>query len=68
MAPKKASDAESGGETRKARRSWQKKSPQEVFFGQQEKLRLEIERDEAALSAKKAQLAKFEEARKIFER
>ena len=49
------------------RRVWKKKTPVEVFFDQEVKLRREIERDEQELTLKRDQLRKFEEARRIFE-
>ena len=49
------------------RRPWKKKSPVEVVFEQAEKLRAEIAEAEEELAAKKRQLQKFEEAKKLFE-
>ena len=57
-----AAPASSGG-----RKPWRKKTPVEVFFQQEEKLRAEVEAIEAELRRKREQLTKFEEARKIFE-
>ena len=49
------------------RKPWKKKSPVEVVLEQADKLRAEIAETEEELKAKKKQLQKFEEARKIFE-
>ena len=49
------------------RKPWKKKSPVEVVLEQADKLRAEIAETEEELKAKKKQLHKFEEARKIFE-
>ena len=49
------------------RKPWKKKSPVEVFLAQEEKLRQQVEEIEAELTAKRRQLEKFEQARKIFE-
>ena len=50
-----------------ARRSWKKKTPEEVFLAQEEKLREEVNTIEEDLARKRQQLKKFEQARKIFE-
>ncbi|MGA2435525.1 MAG: hypothetical protein ABSG25_09590 [Bryobacteraceae bacterium] len=55
------------GKLADARKPWKKKTPVEVIFEQAEKLREEIVQTEAGLIAKKRQLQKFEEARKLFE-
>ena len=49
------------------RKPWKKKTPIEVVFEQAEKLKEEIAETEAELSAKKKQLEKFEQAKKLFE-
>jgi hypothetical protein len=49
------------------RKPWKKKSPVEVVLEQAEKLKAEIAEMEEELKAKKRQLQKFEEARKLFE-
>lgn len=49
------------------RKPWKKKTPVEVFLGQEEKLRQEVEQAEAELEQKRQQLKRFEQARKIFE-
>ena len=50
-----------------SRKPWKKKTPVEVVFEQAEKLKAEIAEAEEELKAKKRQLQKFEEARKLFE-
>lgn len=57
----KASLAQSG------RKPWKKKTPVEVVLEQADKLKAEIAETEEELKAKRKQLQKFEEARKIFE-
>ena len=49
------------------RKAWKKKSPVEVVLEQAEKLKAEIAETEEELKAKRKQLQKFEEAKKIFE-
>jgi hypothetical protein len=49
------------------RKPWKKKSPVEVVLEQADKLKAEIAETEEELKAKRKQLQKFEEARKIFE-
>ena len=49
------------------RKPWKKKSPVEVVLEQADKLRAEIAEMEEELKAKKRQLQKFEEAKKLFE-
>ena len=50
-----------------ARKPWKKKTPVDVIFEQAERLRSEIAEEEEELNAKKHQLQKFEEAKKLFE-
>jgi hypothetical protein len=50
-----------------ARKPWKKKTPVEIVFDQITKLKREIVDDEKTLAEKKRQLAKFEEAKKLFE-
>ncbi len=50
-----------------SRKPWKKKTPVEVVMEQAEKLKAEIAEDEETLKAKRVQLKKFEEAKKIFE-
>ena len=49
------------------RKPWKKKSPVEVVMEQAEKLKAEIAETEEELKAKRKQLQKVEEAKKIFE-
>ena len=49
------------------RKPWKKKSPVEVVLEQADKLKAEIAEMEEDLKAKRKQLSKFEEAKKIFE-
>lgn len=49
------------------RKPWKKKSPVEVVLEQADKLKAEIAEAEEELKAKRRQLQKFEEARKLFE-
>ena len=49
------------------RKPWKKKTPVEVVMEQADKLKAEIAEDEEQLKAKRVQLRKFEEAKKIFE-
>ena len=49
------------------RKPWKKKTPVEVVLEQADKLKAEIAQGEEELKAKRKQLQKFEEARKIFE-
>ena len=50
-----------------SRKPWKKKTPIEVLFEQAEKLKAEIAEAEEELKAKRRQLQKFEEAKKLFE-
>jgi flagellar biosynthesis GTPase FlhF len=49
------------------RRPWKKKSPVEVVLEQADKLKAEIAEMEEEIKAKRRQLVKFEEAKKLFE-
>ena len=49
------------------RKAWKKKTPVEVVLEQAAKLKAEIAEMEEEIKAKRKQLQKFEEARKIFE-
>lgn len=49
------------------RKPWVKKSPVDVVLAQADKLKAEIAEIEEELKAKKRQLEKFEQARKLFE-
>ncbi len=50
-----------------SRKPWKKKTPVEVVLEQADKLKAEIAEAEEALKAKRRQLEKFEQARKLFE-
>jgi len=63
--PKAAHPPVTGGKPE--RKAWKKKSPVEVVLEQADKLKAEIAETEEELKAKRKQLQKFEEARKIFE-
>ena len=63
--PKTAHPQTTGGKPE--RKAWKKKSPVEVVLEQAEKLKAEIAETEEELKAKRKQLQKFEEAKKIFE-
>ena len=49
------------------RKPWKKKTPVEVVLEQADKLKAEIAEGEEELKAKRKQLQKFEEAKKLFE-
>ena len=49
------------------RKPWVKKSPVDVVLAQADKLKAEIAEMEEEIKAKRRQLVKFEEARKLFE-
>jgi hypothetical protein len=49
------------------RKVWKKKTPVEVVLEQADKLKAEIGEMEEELKAKRRQLQKFEEAKKLFE-
>ena len=49
------------------RKPWKKKTPVEVVLEQADKLKAEIAEAEEEIKAKRKQLVKFEEAKKIFE-
>jgi hypothetical protein len=49
------------------RKPWKKKTPVEVFMDQADKLKADIAEAEEDLKAKRRQLEKFEQARKLFE-
>ena len=50
-----------------SRKPWKKKTPVEVVLEQADKLKAEIGEAEEELKAKRKQLEKFEQARKLFE-
>lgn len=49
------------------RKPWKKKSPVEIFVGQIDRLREDVQRKEEELKQAKRQLQKLEEARKVLE-
>lgn len=49
------------------RKPWKKKTPVEIVLEQADKLKTEIAEMEEELKAKRRQLQKFEEAKKLFE-
>ena len=49
------------------RKPWKKKTPVEVVLEQADKLRAEIAEAEEEIKAKRRQLEKFEQAKKLFE-
>ena len=63
----KAIGAKSAPEKSEGRKPWKKKTPVEVVLEQAEKLKAEIAQGEEELKAKRKQLEKFEQARKLFE-
>jgi hypothetical protein len=73
MPQQKTSDATSGKTATPTtpkvsdRKPWKKKTPVEVVLEQAEKLKAEIAEIEEDLKAKRRQLEKFEQARKLFE-
>jgi hypothetical protein len=67
MPAPKAPEPKSAPPKAEGRKPWKKKTPVEVVFEQAEKLKAEIAEAEEELKAKKRQLQKFEEAKKLFE-
>ncbi len=67
MPTSKQSESAQGKAASSGRKPWKKKSPVEVVLEQADKLKQEIAEIEDDLKQKRKQLAKFEEARKIFE-
>jgi hypothetical protein len=63
----KATRPQAGAKPPEGRKPWKKKTPVEVVLEQADKLRAEIAEAEEELKAKRKQLQKFEEAKKIFE-
>lgn len=59
--------SESAKAAASGRKPWKKKSPVEVVLDQADKLKREIAEAEDDIKAKRKQLEKFEQARKIFE-
>ena len=63
----KATPAASPTANKPERKPWKKKSPVEVVLEQADKLKAEIAEMEEEIKAKRRQLVKFEEAKKLFE-
>jgi hypothetical protein len=62
-----ATTAASASTGASGRKPWKKKSPVEVFVGQIDRLREDVQKKEEELKQAKRQLQKLEEARKILE-
>jgi hypothetical protein len=67
MPAPKAPDSKPATPKPEGRKPWKKKTPVDVIFEQTDKLRAEIAEAEEELKAKKRQLQKFEEAKKLFD-
>ena len=67
MPIQKPTDSKATPASKPERKPWKKKSPVEVVLEQADKLKAEIAEMEEELKAKRRQLQKFEEARKLFE-
>ena len=67
MPVQKPNRSESTAGCKSERKPWKKKTPVEVVLEQADKLKSEIAEMEEELKAKRRQLQKFEEARKLFE-
>ena len=67
MPIQKSSDPKATPAHRPERKPWRKKSPVEIVLQQADKLKAEIAELEEELKAKRKQLQKFEEARRLFE-
>jgi hypothetical protein len=67
MPIQKANDPKATPAAKPERKPWRKKTPVQVVLEQADKLRAEIAEMEEELKAKRKQLVKFEEARKLFE-
>ena len=65
--PVKPNDPKTSAAAKQDRKPWKKKTPVEVVLEQADKLKAEIAEMEEEIKAKRKQLQKFEEARKIFE-
>lgn len=65
--PMAAPDRSPKTETPSGRKPWKKKTPVEIVLEQAEKLKAEIAEAEKDLKAKRDQLEKFEQAKKLFE-
>lgn len=65
--PVQKTDPKAAAGKTESRKPWKKKSPVEVVLEQADKLKAEITEIEEELKAKRRQLEKFEQARKLFE-
>ena len=65
--PVQKSDPKPAPAKPEGRKPWKKKTPVEVVLEQADKLKAEIAEMEEEIKAKRRQLQKFEEARKLFE-
>ncbi len=65
--PKTQAAAQPQTASKTERKPWKKKSPVEVVMEQADKLKAEIAEAEEELKAKRRQLEKFEQAKKLFE-
>jgi hypothetical protein len=63
----KAPDQKPAPAKPEGRKPWVKKTPVQVVLEQADKLKAEIAEMEEEIKAKKRQLVKFEEAKKLFE-
>ena len=63
----KAIDPKPAPAKNEGRKPWKKKTPVEVVLEQADKLKAEIAEMEEEIKAKRRQLPKFEEAKKLFE-
>jgi hypothetical protein len=66
-APKPTDPKPAPAQKPESRKPWKKKSPVEVVMEQADKLKAEIAEAEEELKAKRHQLEKFEQAKKLFE-
>jgi hypothetical protein len=66
-APKQTDPKPTPAPKPEGRKVWKKKTPVEVVLEQADKLKAEIAEMEEELKAKRRQLQKFEEAKKLFE-
>src|SRR5262249_31910418 len=63
----KATEAKAALAKSESRKPWKKKTPVEVVLEQADKLKAEMAEAEEELKAKRGQLEKFEQAKKLFE-
>ena len=65
--PKTTDQKPAPAQTTEGRKPWKKKTPVDVVMEQADKLKAEIGEAEEELKAKRRQLEKFEQAKKLFE-